>query len=828
MSSEPVNDDWAIRVHGLGKTYRLYDKPHHRLLQSLWGERRRYYRQFYSLDDVSFELRRGQTLGIIGRNGAGKSTLLQIICGTLTPTTGDVEVRGRVAALLELGTGFNPDFSGRENIYINAAILGLTPTEIVQRIDAIIEFADIGLFIDQPVKTYSSGMYVRLAFAVVVHVDPDILVVDEALAVGDAMFQAKCMTRMRRMLDDGVTLLFISHDISTVKALCEQTLWLDQGRVRAYGTTAEVTRDYDQDWIRQANAAQGVPVQAPLLPLEVDPLELQVSGVLEEPAAGTNAVRLLAVGWGANGGALGTQARAGYGDHLKLRFRLQIKHSCKQLVVSYHIKNGQNQHVFGGHTADHSEIYAQPCKPGDVLDLAFDIPVHLHQGDYALTLVAASMDDIQRYTDVVFHLWADDVATLHVTPRSSFPLSDLVELPPVFTVLNQKPWVILDDFFPTLVTGFRIAEYNAHLDAFPQSMVLSTLAEFTAEHTRYAKRYPRHATRVQPYSPAWLAGCGLAYLNFLNNADHFLPVLKEHNVPFVLTLYPGGGFGLDEPESDGKLARVLASPLLQAIIVTQPVTEQYVQRFAELRQLSLPSLHRIDGVVVHPLYFEPDALQRRPPFGAGKLEFDICFVAERYMPLGANKGYPEFVAAAIALADLPSLRWHVVGGGFSPQDIDTSPLGGRIHFHGRLETAELRQFFAGMDLIVSPNRPHLLHPGNFDGFPTGCCVEAALCRVPIMATDALGQNPGYVDGESIFLLDASGLPLAQQIESQIRTLAANPGILASVAAAGQALTRQLYAPQRQIGERQRILSEVAARLGQPAGQANPGRSEKQP
>jgi len=820
MSSEPVNDDWAIRARSLGKTYRLYDKPHHRLLQSLWGERRRYHRDFSSLDNVSFELRRGQTLGIIGRNGAGKSTLLQIICGTLAPTTGEVEVRGRVAALLELGTGFNPDFSGRENIYINAAILGLTPAQIDQRIDAIIEFADIGLFIEQPVKTYSSGMYVRLAFAVVVHVDPDILVVDEALAVGDAMFQAKCMTRMRRMLDDGVTLLFISHDISTVKALCKQTLWLERGKVRAYGATAEVTRDYDQDWIRQANAAQGVITQPTPSPLKADPLESQVSNVLEEPAPGTNAVRLLAVSWGVDGSVLGNQARAGYGDQLKLRFRLQINHPCHQLVVSYHIKNGQNQHVFGGHTADRAEVYARHCKSGDVFDLVFDIPIYLHQGDYALTLVAASMDDIQRYTDVVFHLWADDVATLHVTPRARFPLSDLVELLPVFTVFNQKPWVILDDFFPTLVTGFRIAEYNAHLDAFPQLTVLSTLGSFAAEHTRYAEHYPGHANRVQPYSPNWLAGCGLAYLNFLNNAVHFLPALEQHNIPFVLTLYPGGGFGLDETGSDEKLALVLASPLLQALIVTQPVTSQYVQRFAELQQLSLPPIHRIDGVVVHPLYFSLDLLPRQPYFGAGKLEFDICFVAERYMPLGANKGYPEFIAAATALANMPGLRWHIVGGGFSPQDIDVSLLETSIQFHGRLETAELRQFFVGMDLIVSPNRPNLLHPGNFDGFPTGCCVEAALCGVAVMATDALSQNPGYVDNESIFLLDASGTPLAQQIESRIRILASNSGILSAVGRTGQAFTRHFYAPQRQIGARQRILKEVAERLEQPVSHSN--------
>lgn len=814
MSSEAQSTDWAIRAQGLGKIYRLYDKPHHRLLQSLWRGRKNYYREFAALHDVSFELARGQTLGIIGRNGAGKSTLLQIICGTLNPSAGSVEVRGRVAALLELGTGFNPDFTGRENITVNAAILGLSQREIAERLDDIIAFADIGPFIDQPVKTYSSGMYVRLAFAVVVHVNPDILIVDEALAVGDALFQAKCMTRMRRMLDDGLTLLFISHDIAAVKALCQRALWLDHGQVRAMGPTPEVTRDYDHDWIRQANAAQAL--EPAVLP-QVQ--EEQGSDALLESAVGTGVgtgtVALLAAGWGA-GSMFGTQARAQHGDTLHLRLRLQVRQPCRDLVVSYHIKNRQNQHVLGGHSADRPEIHARAWQAGEVFELAFDIPVHQHHGDYALTVLAASIADVEHYTDAAFHLWADDIATLHVMPRARFPLSDMVEPPQGLGVTTQAPWLVLDDFFPNLLTGFRVAEYNAHLKAFPQLSVLSTLGNFAAEHTRYAQRYSALASRVRPYAPSWLAGAGLAYLNFLNNAHQFLPALQQYQIPFVLTLYPGGGFGLDEPESDAKLAAVLASPLLQAIIVTQSVTQDYLQRFTAQRGLALPPLHRIDGVVVNPLYFDADGSARAPAFGQGKATLDICFVAECYMPLGANKGYPEFIAAALALADCPELRWHIVGGGFTAQDIDVSALESHIHFHGRLETTALRQFYAGMDLIVSPNQPFLLHPGNFDGFPTGSCVEAALCGVAVMATDALQQNPGYIDGTSMLLLDTKApTPLAAQIETSIRRLRAEPAMLASIGSAGQALTRQLYAPERQIGQRQDILRAVATRLGLP-------------
>lgn len=809
MSSEEPSSGWAICAQGLGKTYRLYDKPHHRLLQAIWRGRKSYFREFAALHNVSFELARGQTLGIIGRNGAGKSTLLQIICGTLTPTTGQVEVKGRIAALLELGTGFNPDFTGRENIVINAAILGLSQREITERLDDIIAFADIGLFIDQPVKTYSSGMYVRLAFAVVVHVNPDILIVDEALAVGDALFQAKCMTRMRRMLDDGLTLLFISHDIAAVKALCQRALWLDHGTVRAIGSTPEVTRDYDHDWIQQANAARDLPASQSTSDTAPEDSLLPAQG------AGTGALVLLAIGWGTRG-LFGVEARAQYGDTLQLRLRLQLRQPCSNIVVSYHIKNRQNQHVLGGHSADRPEVHSRDWQAGEVFELVFDIPMHLHQGDYALTVLATSMADTEHYTDAVFHLWADDVATLHVMPRANFPLSDLLEPPQMLSITAQAPWLVLDDFFPNLLTGFRVAEYNAHLQSFPQLSVLSSVGDFALQHTQYAEHYPEHANRVRPYASGWLAGAGLAYINFLNNAHQFLPALQQHQVPFVLTLYPGGGFGLHEPDSDAKLAAVLTSPLLQAIIVTQPITQDYLQRFAAERGLVLVPLHRIDGVVANPLYFASDHDIRTASFAAGKATLDICFVAERYMSQGANKGYPEFIAAALALADVPELRWHIVGGGFTREELDISHLGERIQFHGRLTTQELRQFYADMDLIVSPNQPYLLHPGNFDGFPTGCCVEASLCGVTIMATDALAQNPGYIDGESIVLLDmAAGIPLAQQIETHIRTLYANPAALARLGQAGQEVTRRLYAPERQIGQRQDILRSVAAQLGLP-------------
>jgi lipopolysaccharide transport system ATP-binding protein len=248
------SDDIAIRVLNLCKSYQIYEVPRDRLkqfvlprLQRLAGQApKQYYREFRALNDVSLEVRRGETVGIIGRNGSGKSTLLQIICGTLTPTGGTVETRGRIAALLELGSGFNPDFTGRENVYLNAAVLGLPQEEIETRFDAMAAFADIGDFIDQPVKTYSSGMVVRLAFAVAINVDPDILIIDEALSVGDELFQRKCFSRIEAIRATGATILFVSHAGSTIVELCDRAVLMDAGERLATGLPKQIVGRYQK------------------------------------------------------------------------------------------------------------------------------------------------------------------------------------------------------------------------------------------------------------------------------------------------------------------------------------------------------------------------------------------------------------------------------------------------------------------------------------------------------------------------------------------------------------------------------------------------------
>jgi lipopolysaccharide transport system ATP-binding protein len=284
----------AIVVRGVGKCYEIYARPLDRLKQTLYRGRRRFYREFWALQDASLEIEAGEAIGIVGRNGSGKSTLLQIIAGTLRPSTGDVTVRGRVHALLELGSGFNPEFTGRENVYLNGAVLGLSRRQIDAKFDEIAAFADIGEFLDQPIKTYSTGMVVRLAFAVQVQLEPNILIVDEALSVGDMAFQQKCMSCVRRLLDNGTTFLFVSHDPYAIRTLCRRALWLDRGRVAGLGSANEVTEAYLSDLRVGLNARALQEWSGPAVSPEVlTPLEEAAQTLDGGQAARLRSVRLL-------------------------------------------------------------------------------------------------------------------------------------------------------------------------------------------------------------------------------------------------------------------------------------------------------------------------------------------------------------------------------------------------------------------------------------------------------------------------------------------------------------------------------------------------------
>lgn len=351
MSSEPV-----IQVAALGKCYHVYEKPRDRLLQMLGGSRRRYYREFWALRDASFSIRRGETVGIIGRNGSGKSTLLQMICGTVTPTTGEVRTAGRVAALLELGAGFNLEFTGRENVLLNAAILGIPRESMAARMRDVESFSELGEFLDQPVKTYSSGMFARLAFSIAIHVDPDIVVVDEALAVGDARFVAKCMRRIRDMQEAGVSILFVSHDTTAVRTLCQRAIWLDGGRVVEDGDVFPVTGRYMEYIFRDEDAAAAsVEAATGAPPATATPPAPQAADLDERPVTH----------WGSHKGLL-TQALVcdasgrrrdviEWGEPVQVRITVQLPDgfSREGLSVAFSIKdlNGSDLLVATSHEA---------------------------------------------------------------------------------------------------------------------------------------------------------------------------------------------------------------------------------------------------------------------------------------------------------------------------------------------------------------------------------------------------------------------------------------------------------------------------------------------
>ena len=433
--------EFAICVQNISKCYQIYNRPEDRLKQSVYPRLQRFFgkkikqysNEFWALKDVSFTVKKGETVGIIGRNGSGKSTLLQIICGTLSPTIGNVVTNGRVAAILELGSGFNPEFTGRENVYMNAVVLGLSKTEIDERFDEIATFADIGEFIEQPVKTYSSGMYLRLAFAVIVHVDADILIVDEALAVGDSFFQAKCMSRMKYIVESGATILFVSHDINSIKALCKRTLWLDNGIGRAFGETADVSRSYSQDWIKHANA------QHLLAAKEV--FENLTSKLSEPPVNNFNMTTELRFSARSGTGLAQYLAFQGYcghkpfdltpiefGSSLRLVCLIEIEERCEHLIVALHIKDRNNQHLVGVNSGKMAGLYDRVWLRGERFQVEFQLPVRLQAGRYAITALISSLADVTQYSDVNIVDWLEDVGVFEVATRNPFPLCDMVEI----------------------------------------------------------------------------------------------------------------------------------------------------------------------------------------------------------------------------------------------------------------------------------------------------------------------------------------------------------------------------------------------------------------
>jgi lipopolysaccharide transport system ATP-binding protein len=378
--TEGAQTEVAIAVTDLAKSYQIYAKPQHRLLQTLLRGRRRFYQDFWALDNVTFEVRRGEVFGIIGRNGSGKSTLLQLICGTLSPTRGAIGCAGRVAAMLELGAGFNPEFTGRENVFLNAAVLGLSHAEIEARFDLIAAFADIGEFLEQPVKTYSSGMFVRLAFAVIAHVEADILVVDEALAVGDAFFTQKCLRFLREFREQG-TILLVSHDMQAVMGLCDRAMWLDAGKTRCIDTAKIACQAYmDTIYGEPVSRPSKQPTaQAPTSTPPASPM------VVAREEFGRGYARITDIELtDAAGAPLGmTQGEQEVRLLLKAVASNDVAHPC----FGFHIKDRLGQILFGTSTAEPGIERLPSVKPGQEYsaEFRFIIPT-LVQGDYVITV----------------------------------------------------------------------------------------------------------------------------------------------------------------------------------------------------------------------------------------------------------------------------------------------------------------------------------------------------------------------------------------------------------------------------------------------------------
>jgi lipopolysaccharide transport system ATP-binding protein len=391
----------AIRVRDLSKRYQIYADPKDRLkqsivprLQKLAGRPpKQYFRDFWALHDVSFDVGRGETVGIVGKNGAGKSTLLHLIVGTHAPTTGTVEVNGRVTALLELGSGFHPMFTGRENVYMNAAIIGMTREEVDRRFDEIAAFADIGMFMEQPVNTYSSGMYLRLAFAVQVCLDPDILIVDEALAVGDAYFVHRCYHRIRSMKEQGKTILFVSHDTGSVNNLCDRAIWISGGRLRMEGKPENVTASYRADLfgIPMADAA----FQAPSPAVEAVPSaqfapETLIPNV--DRRMGLRRCRLTGVGlYDPDTMEPVTDAQSGGQLTIRVSYVNEALEPGTPLVIGYVLCTPRGEEFGGVNTRMKRFDLPAPARGAvGTVRMRITLPV-LHAAHYALTVAVASI-----------------------------------------------------------------------------------------------------------------------------------------------------------------------------------------------------------------------------------------------------------------------------------------------------------------------------------------------------------------------------------------------------------------------------------------------------
>lgn len=400
-----MQSDCAIRAENISKVYRIYDKPADRLMQFFHRNGKKLFSEFQALDNLNFSVKKGETLAIVGANGSGKSTLLQIIAGTLTPTSGTVATDGRVAALLELGAGFNPDFTGMENIQLSGRLYGLSEAEMTERLDSIIEFSGIGDFIDREVKTYSSGMYVRLAFSVIAHLDPDILIVDEALAVGDFIFQQKCAKYMRETLAHATKLL-VTHDLGAVSAMADRTLVLSKGKQIFIGDTQTGLAVY-QKVMRASLEGQEVTADDVAPTGDTDSLQNEDWTPVETcRTSGAGRVRITHIDWLVAGRR---QARTiQEGDLLQLSVRLQLNESVTEPILGYQVQDRLGKPIFGENTLS-SSLQVDTLSPGGYkarLDIVWP---QVATGEYGITAGIGNGAVADAHVE---ECWAHNIITL--------------------------------------------------------------------------------------------------------------------------------------------------------------------------------------------------------------------------------------------------------------------------------------------------------------------------------------------------------------------------------------------------------------------------------
>lgn len=400
-----MDKNLAISVQGVSKIYKLYDKPIDRLKEAVSLTHKSYHRDFFALSDISFDVKKGETVGIIGTNGSGKSTILKIITGVLSPTTGTAEVSGNISALLELGAGFNSEYTGLENIYMNGTMMGFSRQEMERRMDDILRFADIGDFVNQPVKTYSSGMFVRLAFALAINVDPEILIVDEALSVGDVFFQAKCYRRMEEMMKNGTTILMVSHDMGSIIKYCDKVVLLNRGHFVAQGEAGKMvdlykkilanqTDELAEALIEEKKEALGLPVEATVSDKRMKD-RMNLNPEVQEYGDGRASFEDFGT-LDARGNVTNLLLK---GEMFTIRERVRFHAPIENPIFTYTLRDKKGTDITGTNTLfEGTEI--KPVKDGDVYMVSFRQKMNLQGGEYLLSMSCTGYENGEH---VVYH-----------------------------------------------------------------------------------------------------------------------------------------------------------------------------------------------------------------------------------------------------------------------------------------------------------------------------------------------------------------------------------------------------------------------------------------